>query len=103
HLEHAGAEPDPVGVRGDPCEQDRAVRAPGLRGPHRVEARAFGLHRELCDVVWTSLPMPDVDPDPHARRLPERASLGAVRQPAARSRVEGATAGSTRNGATAAN
>src|SRR5581483_1384294 len=46
HLHDRRAEADPLGARADPGERRDRVGAPGLRGPHAVEAEPVRLLRE---------------------------------------------------------
>ena len=77
-LKDAGADPDPFGAHRDRGEEHGRVRAPRLGDPDRVEAGALGLGREPGDVVRAPLPVPEVDPDPHPRRLARRARSEVV-------------------------
>src|SRR5206468_7114584 len=85
-LHDRRAEPDSRRVRADPRERREGVGAPGLGGPHRVVAQPLRLLRDLDEVrVRFALPVSELYPELQSAHV--RASSGAHRTPAVRSRA----------------
>ena len=69
HLEDRRADPDALGLRGQPGEHGGGVGPVGLGGPDRVEPRRLRLpHQlELVGGRHAEAPVADVQPEPHCK------------------------------------